>query len=148
VDQLEHVLKKVMSIHILLVEDNEGDILLTTEALFESQADNRISVARDGEEAINFLTTGSDTPDLILLDINLPKIDGLEVLNRIKTDAVLKSIPVIMLSTSSDSKDIARSYSGHANCFISKPVDLDAYSKIGQVIREFWFNVAKLPRYT
>ncbi len=134
--------------HILLVEDNEGDILLTTEALLASRVDNEISVARDGEEAITFLDRNAKRPDLILLDINLPKIDGLEVLRRIKGNALLRSIPVIMLSTSSDRKDIERSYSNHANCFISKPADLDSYWRVGQLIRDFWFNTVRLPQYS
>jgi len=140
-----------MEIHILLVEDNEGDIVLTREALSTGRIKNRISVARDGEEAIDFLHKRkkfekAETPDLILLDINLPKMDGIEVLTEIKSNDKLKAIPVVMLTTSSSEKDIASSYNNYANCYITKPVDLDKFLKIVTAIEDYWISIVKLPR--
>ena len=138
------------SIHILIIEDNEGDIFLITEALEESKIVNKISVARDGKEAIDFLEKkgkykNENTPDLILLDVNLPKKNGHEVLKYIKTTENLKQIPVIMLTTSSSDKDILLSYKNHANCFITKPLDIDNFFKIVSSIESFWLNIVKLP---
>ena len=137
-------------IHILLVEDNEGDIILTREALFDAKIDNQVSVVRDGEQAINFLNDAAKNdvtllPDLILLDINLPKIDGKEVLLYIKTDPALKKIPVVMLTTSSSEMDINDAYSNHANCFITKPVDLNKFFGVVRMIEDFWITIVKLP---
>src|SRR5882757_7625691 len=138
-------------IHILLVDDNEGDILLTREALEDAKIVNRISVAHDGIEAIRFLRGASpfthrDTPDLILLDINLPKMDGKEVLGIIKSDPELRRIPVIMLTTSSSEKDILASYDNHANCYITKPVDLERFMEVVRTIEDFWISIVKLPK--
>ncbi len=138
------------SIHILLVEDNEGDIFLVTEALEEGKIVNKISVARDGKEALDFLNkTGKfeneEMPDLILLDVNLPKKNGHEVLQYIKEQDSLKQIPVIMLTTSSSEKDILMSYKNHANCFITKPVDVDNFLKVIYSIENFWINIITLP---
>jgi len=138
-------------IHILLVDDNEGDILLTREALEEARIINRISVAYDGIEALSFLKKeppfgDSESPDLILLDINLPRMDGKEVLNIIKNDPDLKRIPVIMLTTSSSEKDIFASYDNHANCYITKPVDLDRFMDVVRTIEDFWISIVKLPK--
>jgi CheY-like chemotaxis protein len=138
-------------IHILLVDDNEGDILLTREALEEAKIVNRISVAYDGMEAIRFLKKAppfshGDTPDLILLDINLPKMDGKEVLSIIKSDPELKRIPVIMLTTSSSEKDILTSYNNYANCYITKPVDLERFMEVVRTIEDFWISIVKLPK--
>src|SRR5678816_1415829 len=118
------------AVHILLVEDNEGDIVLTLEALKEARIHNNVDVIRDGEKAMEFLKKEGEfgnakTPDLILLDINLPKIDGKEVLASIKNDEVLKIIPVVMLTTSDSEKDIIESYNSHANCYITKPVGFE-----------------------
>ena len=137
-------------IQILLVEDNEGDIILTQEALTDAKIKNKVSVVRDGEEAINFLNTavsngGVDLPQLILLDINLPKIDGKEVLQYIKTTPELKKIPVVMLTTSSSELDIVDSYNHHANCFITKPVDLNKFFEVVKMIEDFWITIVKLP---
>ena len=137
-------------IHILLVEDNEGDIVLTREALSDAKIKNKVSVARDGEEALNYLNNAFDDtenllPDLILLDINLPKVDGKEVLRYIKSTAVLKKIPVVMLSTSSNELDIADSYNNYANCFISKPVDFNKFFDVVKMIEDFWITIVKLP---
>ena len=137
-------------VHILLVEDNEGDILLTTEALEEGRILNKISVARDGKAATDFLSkVGSfsdvDSPDLILLDINLPKKNGLEVLEFIKTHPDLKKIPVIMLTTSSSMRDIEQSYRNYANCYITKPIEVTEFMDAISRIEDFWLTVVKLP---
>ncbi|MBX2970434.1 MAG: response regulator [Cyclobacteriaceae bacterium] len=140
-----------MEIHILLVEDNEGDIVLTKEALSGGKINNRITVVRDGEEALDMLRNqgryiDSERPDLILLDINLPKIDGIEVLTEIKNDPELKSIPVVMLTTSSSEKDITNAYRNHANCYITKPVDLDKFLEIVNAIEDYWISIVRLPK--
>jgi chemotaxis family two-component system response regulator Rcp1 len=138
-------------IHILLVDDNEGDIYLTKEALDDAQIINKISTANDGVEAIGFLKSclaggPAYMPDLILLDINLPKMDGTEVLSIIKNDPDLRRIPVIMLTTSSAEKDILTSYDNYANCFITKPVDLDQFMDVVRTIENFWISIVKLPK--
>src|SRR6201996_3146435 len=141
----------MQGIHILLVDDNEGDILLTREALEECKIVNQISIAHDGIQAVNFLRKeppyeDTDMPDLILLDINLPKMDGTEVLSIVKTDPDLKRIPVIMLTTSSAEKDILASYDNYANCYITKPVDLDRFMDVVRTIEDFWISIVKLPK--
>ena len=140
------------AIHILLVEDNEGDIVLTIEALEEGKMMNKISIARDGKQAVDFLTkagefANANTPDLILLDINLPKKNGQEVLEFIKTTDKIKHIPVIMLTTSNAEIDIAKAYKNHANCYINKPVELGDFMSAIAKIQEFWFTVVKLPPF-
>ena len=137
-------------INILLVEDNEGDIILTKEALFDAKIINDVRVVRDGEEAINYLNHAKnrekyELPDLILLDINLPKIDGKEVLSFIKNDTILKIIPVVMLTTSSSEMDINDAYNNHANCFIIKPVDINKFFNVVKMIENFWISIVKLP---
>lgn len=137
-------------IDILLVEDNEGDIILTMEALDDARIWNKVSVKRDGAEALEHLfdlaeNNPHNLPDLILLDINLPKIDGKEVLNQIKTNQLLKVIPVVMLTTSSSEVDILDSYNNHANCYIIKPVDLNKFFNIVKAIENFWVTIVKLP---
>ena len=137
-------------IEILLVEDNEGDIVLTMEALDDARIINKVTVKRDGAEALEYLlklavNDHASLPDLILLDINLPKIDGKEVLNQIKTNPVLKKIPVVMLTTSSSEGDILESYNNHANCYIIKPVDLNKFFNIVKAIENFWVTIVKLP---
>ena len=136
----------------LLVEDNEGDIVLTLEALKEAKLKNRISVVRNGEEALQFLYQqgkyiGDDTPHLILLDINLPKIDGKEVLFKVKNDPKLKKIPVVILTTSSSEKDILDAYNNYANCYITKPVDLDKFINVIHTIEDFWISIVQLPKH-
>jgi len=138
-------------IHILLVEDNEGDIVLTLEALKEAKLKNKISVVRDGEQAMEFLYNkgryaSEDTPQLILLDINLPKMDGKEVLLKIKTDPDLKKIPVVILTTSSSEKDILEAYNNYANCYITKPVDLDKFIDVIHTVEDFWISIVQLPK--
>lgn len=137
-------------IHILLVEDNEGDVLLTIEAFAEGKITNNISVVNDGKEAIDFLNqvgaySTSELPDLVLLDINLPKQNGHEVLHIIKTTEKLKSIPVIMLTTSSSERDILKAYKNYVNCYITKPIDLFDFMKAIAQIEDFWMSVVKLP---
>jgi len=138
------------SIQILLVEDNEGDILLTSEALEDGKILNKLSVVRDGKEAMQFLNkTGkykkAVTPDLILLDVNLPKMNGHEVLKYVKQHKELKKIPVIMLTTSSSMEDINSSYRNFANCYITKPIEVDDFMKAVNQIEEFWVKLVKLP---
>ncbi len=135
--------------HIMLVEDNEGDIVLTQEVFKNSGLLYPLSVARDGEEALDFLYKRNkfekvERPDLILMDINIPKINGKEILASIKNDHELKTIPVIMLTTSSSQDDILDSYKNHANCFITKPLNLEDFVEtIGQ-IKNFWFSIATI----
>jgi CheY-like chemotaxis protein len=137
-------------IEILLVEDNPGDVRLTIEALKEGKVRNNLSVARDGVEAISFLRregsfAESSRPDLILLDLNLPKKDGREVLADIKNDPVLRRIPVVVLTTSKAEEDILRTYDLHANCYITKPVDLEQFISVVRSIDDFWLSVVRLP---
>jgi two-component system, chemotaxis family, response regulator Rcp1 len=143
-----HMTKEVK---ILFVEDNEGDIVLTLEALKEAKLSNHITVARDGEEALQILRKegkykNADTPDLILLDINLPKIDGKEVLANIKKDDKLMIIPVVILTTSDSEKDILESYHSHANCFITKPVDFKKFMEVIHTVKDFWISIVQLPK--
>ncbi len=137
-------------IEILLVEDNPGDVRLTIEALRDAKVNNRLSVARDGLEALAFLRHESGfadaaRPDVILLDINLPKKNGHEVLAEIKADPNLKRIPVVVLTTSKSDEDIMRSYNLHANCYVNKPVDLEQFMNVVQAIDSFWLSVVRLP---
>jgi len=142
--------ENMKSIRILLVEDNEGDILLTQEALEDSKFINQVDVARNGREALDFLFkeqqfTEAVQPDLILLDINLPIISGHEVLAKIKSNEQLEQIPVIMLTTSSAKTDINKAYHNHANCFISKPVEINEFMQAISGIEQFWFSIVSLP---
>lgn len=137
-------------LEILLVEDNEGDIRLTIEAFKEAKIRNQIKVVRDGEEALDYLRkqgkyTDAQSPDIILLDINLPKIDGKEVLSTMKSDPLLKTIPVIMLTTSSAESDVQESYENHANCYVIKPVDLNKFMDVIRSIEDYWISIVKLP---
>lgn len=136
------------TINILLVEDNEGDIFLTREAFEESKLVNNITVIRDGKEAINFfeeLDGPATAPDLVLLDVNLPKVSGQEVLMFIKNNDKYKSIPVIMLTTSSSEKDILQSYNNHVNCYITKPIDVSDFIRAMTKIEDFWINIVSVP---
>ena len=138
-------------IEILLVEDNPGDVRLTLEALKDGKMKNSMHVAKDGVEALQFLRRVgkyADAPctDLVLLDLNLPKKDGREVLAEIKADEDLKHIPVIVLTTSKAEEDIFRAYDLHANCYITKPIDLDRFTKVVKSIEDFWLTIVKLPR--
>jgi chemotaxis family two-component system response regulator Rcp1 len=137
-------------IEILLVEDSPGDVRLTQEALRDAKVQNNLHVASDGMEALSFLgrqgkNANAPRPDLILLDLNLPKKGGRAVLEEIKLDPSLKSIPVVILTTSAAEEDILRSYQLHANCYITKPVDLDQFLKVVKTIDNFWLAIVKLP---
>lgn len=137
-------------VEILLVEDNPGDVRLTKEALKENKLRNRLSVVEDGVEAVAFLHqvdkyAHAPRPDLILLDLNLPRKDGREVLAEIKEDPNLKCIPVIILTTSKAEEDIIKSYNLHANCYITKPVELEQFITVVKSIEDFWLTIVKLP---
>jgi chemotaxis family two-component system response regulator Rcp1 len=135
---------------ILLIEDNPGDVELIREALQFGKVMNRISVATDGEAAMDFLNRGNGfenapIPDLILLDLNLPKKNGFEVLKEVKDNPVLSRVPVVILTSSQADRDILKSYNLHANCFISKPVDVDEFLDTVRSTGEFWLSIVKLP---
>jgi len=137
-------------VEILLVEDNPGDVRLTREALREGKVYNNLHWAKDGVEALEFLRqegkhAGAPRPDIILLDLNLPKKDGREVLSSIKNDDRFKQIPVVILTTSEAEEDVLRSYQLHANCYITKPVDLEKFIVVVQSIDRFWLTVVTLP---
>lgn len=143
--------KTMKKAHILLVEDNEGDIYLTKEALEQSKITNKISVIKNGSDVMGFLTKSSkfpdaETPDLILLDLNLPKKNGLEVLLEIKESEEFQMIPIIMLTTSSSEEDIAESYKRNVNCFITKPVDAESFLKVVLATENFWVQIVTLPK--
>ena len=138
------------TVEILLVEDNPGDVRLTQEALRESKLANRLSVSRDGVEAMAFLRregeyTDAPRPDLILLDLNLPRKDGREVLQEVKEDGSLRRIPVAVLTMSDAEEDIVRTYNLHANCYIRKPLDIDQFAKVVRSVEDFWFAIVTLP---
>ena len=138
-------------IDILLVEDNPGDVRLTIEALKEGKVRNNLSVARDGVEALDFLFrrgafANAPRPDIIFLDLNLPRKDGREVLEEIKKDPVLRRIPVVVLTTSAAEEDIVRSYDLHVNCYITKPVDMERFIDVVKAIDAFWFTIVQLPQ--
>jgi len=138
-------------IEILLVEDNPGDVRLTTEVFKESKVLNNIYVAKDGEEAMDFLHQKGiyadvPRPDVVLLDLNLPKKDGRQVLADMKTDDDLKIIPVVILTISNAEEDVLKTYNLHANCYITKPVDLDQFVKVVKTIEDFWFTIVTLPK--
>jgi len=137
-------------IHILLVEDSLGDVRLTKEAMKEAKVSNKIDVVSDGEEAIQFLRrkgkySAAERPDVILLDLNLPRKTGLEVLKEIKEDTSLRRIPVVVITTSRAEQDIVKSYDLHANCYITKPVDLGQFLEVVRSIDDFWLAIVKLP---
>jgi len=139
------------SINILLVEDNKGDIELTRESLSRGKLKNKLTVIEDGESALNYLykkTPYADVerPDIVLLDLNLPKVSGRDILKALKQDDSLKDIPAIILSSSQDAFDIKEAYQLHANCFVSKPVSLDSFIQVVQSIESFWIDIVKLPQ--
>lgn len=140
----------VEPVEVLLVEDNPGDIRLTKEAFREGKVINSLHVVMDGVEAMEFVRregkyADAPRPDLILLDLNLPKKDGREVLEEIKSDDQLKSIPIVILTTSRADEDINLTYNHHCNCFITKPVDLEQFMLVVQSIEDFWLSMVKLP---
>jgi two-component system, chemotaxis family, response regulator Rcp1 len=139
------------AIEILLVEDNDGDVLLTREALAEGHVRNHLTVAKNGVEALAILRREpafgeTSRPDLVLLDLNLPKVDGRQVLAEMKNDPDLRRIPVVVLTTSKAEEDVVRSYDLHANSYITKPVDLDEFIHVVRSIEEFWLSLVTLPR--
>ncbi len=141
---------KSVPIEILLVEDNIGDVRLTIEALKDAKVGNHLSVVADGEKAMKFLRRQGDCaeaprPDLILLDLNLPKKDGREVLAELKADPELRMIPIVVLTTSRAEEDVLRAYDLHANCYITKPVDFMQFLKIIHMIEDFWLTIVRLP---
>jgi two-component system, chemotaxis family, response regulator Rcp1 len=143
--------RTVKEIEILMVEDGPGDVRLTIEALKDAKIRNHLNVVSDGEEALSFLRkqgpyANAPRPDLILLDLNLPKKDGREVLKEIKQEENLKRIPVVVLTISTAERDILKVYDLHANCYINKPVDFEQFTKVVKSIEDFWFTVVKLPR--
>ena len=142
--------ERTIPVEILLVEDNPGDVRLTQEALKESKVTNNLSVAEDGVEALAFLKregkyADAPRPDLLLLDLNLPKKDGRELLEEIKVDDNLRRIPVVVLTTSKAEEDIIRMYDQHANCYITKPIDFDQFINVIKSIEDFWLTIVKLP---
>ncbi len=144
------MIKSTSPVNILLIEDNPGDVRLTQEAFKEGNIEIKLDVVMDGVEAIKYLKKEipydqADTPDLVLLDLNLPKKDGREVLHEIKTDNNLKRIPVVVLTTSNAQQDILKSYNLHVNCYVNKPVDFDKFFDIIQKIEDFWLSTAILP---
>jgi two-component system, chemotaxis family, response regulator Rcp1 len=144
------MLQRTHPVNILLVEDNPGDVRLTQEAFKEGKIPVNLNVVMDGVEAILFLKkegqyANQATPDLVLLDLNLPKRDGREVLEEIKTDPNLRRMPVVILTTSNAEQDIQKSYNLYVNCYINKPVDFDKFFEIIQKIEEFWLKTAILP---
>jgi CheY-like chemotaxis protein len=137
-------------IEILLVEDSPGDVTLTIEALRDAKVANNLHVARDGEEALRFLRQEGEfadkpRPDLVLLDLNMPRMDGREVLAEMKADPVFKRIPVVVLTTSQSEDDVAAAYNLSANCYVAKPVDLDQFLGVVRAIDDFWLSLVKLP---
>ena len=137
-------------INILLVEDNPGDVRLIQEVFRDGKIFNALDIARDGEEALNYLHRkspyqNSPKPDLILLDLNLPKKSGTEVLADIKGDECLKRTPVIILTASGAEEDVARAYNNHANCYLTKPIDLNQFINVVQQIKSFWLSIVQLP---
>jgi len=144
-DRLDHA-----PIEILLVEDNEGDVRLTREVLKDGRIRNRLNVVGDGVEALAYLRregpyADAKPQDLVLLDLNLPKKDGREVLAEIKADPAMRRVPVVVLTTSSSEIDVLSAYDLHANCYITKPVDLDQFTKVVRSIEDFWLAIVKLP---
>ena len=145
------VMAQQRTVEILLVDDNIGDVVLTKEALKGAEFSNRVSVVRDGFEALEFLRrTGkfanASRPDLILLDINMPRKNGCEVLEEVRCDEDLRLIPIVILTSSEAEDDIRRAYELGANCFVTKPADLDEMVSVVQAINHFWITIAKLPR--
>lgn len=146
----KRVMTHVRMIEILMVDDDEGDTLMTSEALEEAKFANNFHVARDGIEALEFLEkTGRfadvPTPDLVLLDINMPRMNGHEVLEWMREHPTYRLTPVVILTTSSSDEDILKVYEKHANCFVTKPVDLEQFNKVVKMIDEFWTGIVQLP---
>ncbi len=146
-------MRRSQPIEILLVEDNPGDVLLTREAFQEASIRNNLSVAEDGEQALRFLKregeyAGAPRPDIILLDLNMPRMSGHEMLNVLKQDRELRAIPVVILTTSDHEQDIIRSYEQYANCYICKPTGFEDFFSVVRSVENFWLNTAQLPPHT
>lgn len=144
---------KIQPVEILMVEDNPGDVRLTMEILKDTKMHNQVQVAADGEEAIDFLRqagkyAGERLPDLILLDLSLPKKSGLKVLAEIKEDPFLRRIPVVILTASAVEQDVVESYNLHANCYVIKPLSLDKFAAVVKAIENFWLTIVKLPTHS
>lgn len=142
--------RNLAPIEILLVEDNPDDVALTTRSFKKARMQNRVSVAEDGVEALAFLRkegkyAGAPRPDIILLDLNLPRMNGHELLEKIKTDPAISAIPVIILTTSKSEEDVIKTYKSGSNCFISKPVLMEEFDRVIRTIQDFWFVIVKLP---
>ena len=140
-------------LEILLVEDNPGDVRLMLEILREGEIPHDFNVVTDGEQALQYLRkeahyASKARPDIVFLDLNLPKMGGLDVFKAIKADAELRSIPVVIMTSSESEDDIEKAYASHANCFITKPMDPDEFNNVAEVVRAFWLNAAKLPGQT
>jgi CheY-like chemotaxis protein len=147
---MTHPVVEAMPIEVLLVEDDPGDVLMTREAFEEHKVGNRLNVVSDGVDALAYLRKeepyqGAVRPDLILLDLNLPRRDGREVLAEIKNDSSLRQIPVVVLTTSQADEDVLRSYQLHANAYVTKPVDFDRFVRVVKQIDEFFISVVRLP---
>jgi CheY-like chemotaxis protein len=143
---------QLQAVDILLVEDNAGDIRLTQEVLKESKVHNNLMIAHNGVETLDCLRkkgkyAGCARPDLILLDLNLPVMDGREVLAQIKDDINFRRIPVVILTTSKAEEDILKTYNLHANCYVAKPVDLDQFVRVVKSLEDFWLAIVKLPNH-
>jgi CheY-like chemotaxis protein len=143
--------EEIKPIHILLVEDSAADVDLTIEAMKDAKVRNTLAVAKDGVEAMAYLRqegdyAGEPIPDIVLMDLNMPRKDGREVLAEMKADSNLKTIPVVILTTSRAEADILKTYQLHANCYVTKPVDLDQFMTVVQSIEDFWLTIVKLPR--
>lgn len=143
-------MRSQIPIEILLVEDNPGDVLLTQEAFEEASIRNHLNVAEDGEQALRFLRREGEfrrapRPDLILLDLNMPRMSGHELLDVVKNDAALRAIPVVILTTSDHEQDIHRSYDKHANCYLCKPSGFEDFFSVVRSVENFWLNIAQLP---
>ena len=141
----------ILPIEILLVEDSPSDVVLTQEALRESRIANELSVVRDGQQALAYLRReppyeDATRPDLVLLDLNLPNLDGRDVLRAVRADPDLAGLPIIVLTTSDADEDIRAAYASHANSYVQKPVDMDQFVNVIRAIEGFWFTVVKLPR--
>ena len=135
----------IKPIDILLIEDNPGDVELVRAGFDDARIANRLTVINDGQRAVDFFDCDNIMPDLVLLDINLPKVNGLDVLHKIRSSPVSRKTPVVVLTSSDAEMDIAQSYAEHANCFISKPVDFDKFMDVVKSIEDFWLTVVKLP---
>jgi two-component system, chemotaxis family, response regulator Rcp1 len=148
---MELIVEDLLAFEILLVEDSPGDVRLTREALKDAKMHINLHVTSDGIDAMSFLNRKEEyanvpRPDLILLDLNLPRKDGRQVLEEIKATPALMTIPIVILTTSASEEDVLRSYRLHANCYISKPVELDGFLKVVKSIDNFWLSIVKLPR--